>query len=180
MEEKTHGKSVQHQPEKEHHQMDQREKSSKANTKYWRFAAMIVTSVVIMHLLTFANVSRLDHIYFSQVRIYMSIMMGSVMAIVMLLFMKQMYTNKKLNQKILIGSALIFFLMFWMIQNQIGISDVSWMRSMIPHHSSAIMTSENANITDPEVQKLADEIIQAQEEEIAEMRRMIEQLQSQP
>lgn len=139
---------------------------------------MIAASTVIMHLLTFTNVSRLGHIDVSQVRIYMSIMMGSAMAIVMLLFMKRMYKNKTINRVILIGSAVVFIAMFWMIRNQTGISDEAWIRAMIPHHSSAIMTSENANITDPEVRRLADEIIRTQEEEIAEMRQMLEDLQS--
>lgn len=46
---------------------------------------------------------------------------------------------------------------------------------MIPHHSTAIMTSENANLTDSRVQQLSEEIIQAQEE-IAEMEQLIEEL----
>lgn len=177
----SHEKSVKHQPEKESHDTSLgREEQSGNHSKYWRFAAMIATSTLIMHVLTFSNVNQLDHITFSQVRIYMSIMMAAVMAVVMLLFMKHMYQDKKLNQMILVGSAAVFLVSFWMIQNQTGISDISWMRSMIPHHSSAIMTSKNADLKDPEVRKLADEIIRAQEEEIAEMRRMIEKLQSQP
>lgn len=167
----THGKG-----RKSDHGIDH----GKENKVYWRFAAMIATSVVIMHLLTFSNVNQPDHIYFSQVRVYMSIMMGAVMAIVMLLFMKSMYKNRLLNQIILVGSTVVFFVMFWMIQSQTGVNDVSWMRSMIPHHSSAIMTSDNANLQDPEVRKLADEIIRAQEEEIAEMRRLIEKLTVKP
>lgn len=161
-----------------HEQKDANHEQS-AN-KYLKFAAMIATSTVIMHFLTFANVSQLDHIYFSQVRVYMSLMMGAMMAIVMLLFMRNMYKDKKLNRMILIGSALVFFLSFWLIQSQTAIGDVAWMRAMIPHHSSAIMTSDHANLKDPEVKKLAEEIIQAQEEEIAEMRRLIEKLKANP
>lgn len=150
--------------------------SSHSKGNYKRFALMILTSTVIMHLLTFANVFQLDHIYLSQVRIYMSLMMGSMMAIVMLLFMWKMYKDKRLNKIILAASTLVFLLSFWLVQNQTLIGDEAWMRAMIPHHSSAIMTSERANLTDPEVKKLAEEIIKAQEEEISRMRDLIEKI----
>ena len=56
------------------------------------------------------------------------------------------------------------------------VGDTLWMKAMIPHHSSAILTSENANIKDPEVRKLADGIIEAQKREIAEMKALIQKL----
>src|SRR3546814_7149385 len=52
------------------------------------------------------------------------------------------------------------------------------MRAMIPHHSIAIMTSDRAQIRDPRVRKLADEIIEAQRREIAEMRYLIRDVSS--
>ena len=48
---------------------------------------------------------------------------------------------------------------------------------MIPHHSIAILTSKNADISDPEVKKLANDIIKAQEKKIIEMKKMIERLE---
>lgn len=66
---------------------------------------------------------------------------------------------------------------FGLIQNQVGVDDTAWMRAMIPHHSTAIMTSENANLTDSRAQQLSEEIIQAQEEEIAEMEQLIEDIE---
>ncbi|MDI6682257.1 MULTISPECIES: DUF305 domain-containing protein [Lactobacillaceae] len=66
---------------------------------------------------------------------------------------------------------------FGLIQNQVGVDDTAWMRAMIPQHSTAIMTSENANLTDSRVQQLSEEIIQAQEEEIAEMEQLIEDIE---
>ena len=47
---------------------------------------------------------------------------------------------------------------------------------MIPHHSIAILTSENASLTDPEVKQLAMRIIEAQRQEIAEMQALLERL----
>jgi uncharacterized protein (DUF305 family) len=48
---------------------------------------------------------------------------------------------------------------------------------MIPHHSIAILTSSRADIEDPRVRKLADDIIKAQKREIAEMQALITDLE---
>lgn len=144
---------------------------------YFKFGIMIVTSTFLMYWLMFLNVFQLDHVTFSETRIYMALIMGSIMAIVMLLFMWPMYKNKKVNTVILAGSAVVFALSLWLVRSQILIEDSGWMKAMIPHHSIAILTSERANISDPRVRELADEIIQAQREEIAEMERLIEELE---
>ena len=144
--------------------------------KYLKFALMILTSTVIMYFLMFVNVNEFAHIYFSQTRVYMAILMGAVMAIIMMGFMWKMYDNKKLNAVIMGLSVLLVLGSFGLIQNQVGIDDTAWMRAMIPHHSTAILTSENANLTDPRVQQLSEEIIQAQEEEIAKMEQLIEDI----
>lgn len=52
------------------------------------------------------------------------------------------------------------------------------LRAMIPHHSIAILTSERADIRDPEVKKLANSIIEAQKKEIEEMKQMITRLEN--
>lgn len=168
--------------EKEKDMMGNEEKMEEKKKKknYGRFAAMIATSTVIMHLLTYTNVARMDHIYFSETRFFLSLMMGSMMTVVMLLFMRKMYTDKNLNRMIIIGSALIFVVSLWLMRSQATIDDSAWMRAMIPHHSIAILTSENADITDPEVRELADEIIEAQREEIEEMKRLLEKLRNAP
>lgn len=145
--------------------------------KYLKFALMILISTIIMYFLMFVNVNEFAHIYFSQTRVYMAIFMGAVMAIIMMGFMWKMYDNKKLNAVIMGLSVLLVLGSFGLIQNQVGIDDTAWMRAMIPHHSTAIMTSENANLTDPRVQQLSEEIIQAQEEEIAKMEQLIEDIE---
>ncbi|GEN51628.1 DUF305 domain-containing protein [Alkalibacterium pelagium] len=146
--------------------------------KYIRFGLMILTSTVIMYGLMYLNTYELSHVYFSETRVYMAIMMGAVMAIVMMLFMWKMYKNKKLNSIILTGSVVVFGLMLFLVRSQTTVNEVSWMRAMIPHHSIAILTSERANLEDERVQQLADEIIEAQVEEIAEMEALIEELQN--
>ena len=137
---------------------------------------MILTSTFIMYFLMFVNVNEFAHIYLSQTRVYMAILMGAVMAIIMMGFMWKMYDNKKLNAVIMGLSVLLVLGSFGLIQNQVGVDDTAWMRAMIPQHSTAIMTSENANLTDSRVQQLSEEIIQAQEE-IAEMEQLIEDIE---
>ncbi|AZP04869.1 DUF305 domain-containing protein [Jeotgalibaca ciconiae] len=145
--------------------------------KYARFGLMILTSTVIMYFMMFVNVNEYDHVQISQTRIYMAVMMGAIMAIIMMGFMWKMYDNKKLNTVILVLSVVLAIGSFGFIQTQAGVDDTAWMKAMIPHHSTAILTSENANLSDPRVQQLSEEIIQAQEEEIAEMERLIKELE---
>ncbi|WP_214708531.1 MULTISPECIES: DUF305 domain-containing protein [unclassified Exiguobacterium] len=144
---------------------------------YAKFGVMILVSTFLMYWLMYLNVFQFDHVFFSQTRLYMALIMGSVMAFVMLLFMWGMYKNKKLNTVILGVSALVFALSLWLVRSQTTVDDVSWMRAMIPHHSIAILTSERAEIEDPRVKQLSEEIIKAQEREIAEMKRLIEELE---
>lgn len=144
--------------------------------KYVRFGIMILTSTVIMYFLMFLNVFQVSHIFFSEMRLFMALIMGSVMAVVMLLFMWKMYDNKKWNAAILGVSFLVFGISLWLVRSQATVDEVDYMQAMIPHHSIAILTSERANIEDERVRKLADEIISAQEREIAEMKRLIEDL----
>ncbi len=144
---------------------------------YQRFGAMIVTSTIIMYGLMYLNNYQLDHIFFSETRLYMALIMGSVMAIVMLLFMWKMYTKRGMNMMILAGSALIFAVSLWLVRSQITVDDTSWMKAMIPHHSIAILTSERATISDPRVRDLADSIIKAQKKEIKQMKELIKDLE---
>lgn len=145
--------------------------------KYSKFFAMIATSTVVMFGLMYLNTYALDHVFFSETRAYMALVMGTSMAILMLLFMLDMYQNHTLNWIILIGSVLIFAVALWLVRSQTTVEDVSWMKAMIPHHSIAILTSERAHITDPRVRKLADGIIEAQRKEIDEMKALIRELE---
>ncbi|AGX06720.1 MULTISPECIES: DUF305 domain-containing protein [Bacillaceae] len=144
---------------------------------YARFGLMIAVSTIIMFGLMYLNVFQLDHIFYSETRVYMALIMGSAMAIVMLLFMWKMYKNKQLNYMILAGSALVFAVSLWLVRSQATIDDTAWMKAMIPHHSIAILTSERAGISDPRVKKLSEDIIEAQRREIEEMKKLIEDLE---
>lgn len=147
---------------------------------YLRFAAMIVTSSVIMYGLMYLNTYEFDHVYFSQMRVWMAIVMGATMAVIMLLFMLSMYKNKAVNIAIIVGSVVIFAGALWLVRSQATVSDLDYMKAMIPHHSIAIMTSTRAHIKDPRVRELADGIIDAQVREIGEMKQLINDLQMSP
>ena len=150
-----------------------------ANVKmYLRFGAMILTSTIVMFCLTYLTTYEVGHVFFSEMRAYMAVVMGAVMAVVMLAFMLSMYKNKTVNVAIVAGSVVIFAGALWLGRSQATVDEVSYMRAMIPHHSMAILTSERAGITDPRVRKLADEIIAAQRREIAEMKALIADLES--
>jgi uncharacterized protein (DUF305 family) len=83
-----------------------------------------------------------------------------------------------MNSNILLFSAVVFALALWLLRSQALIDDVSWMKSMIPHHSIAILTSERANLTDPRTQDLANRIVESQREEIEEMKVLIKDIES--
>ena len=140
---------------------------------YGRFAAMIATSTVVMYGLMYLNTYALEHLLWSETRAWMALVMGSTMAVIMLGFMLDMYKKKVVNMAIFGGSVVVFALSLWLVCSQATVDDADYMRAMIPHHSIAIMTSERARISDPRVRKLADEIIEAQEREIAEMKYLI-------
>jgi hypothetical protein len=143
---------------------------------YLKLAAMIVTSMVAMYGLTYLNVYSIDHVYFSQTRLFMTLVMGSVMTVIMLGFMLRMYPNRAVNSAILSAAILVFCGALWLMRSQASVDDASYMRAMIPHHSIAILTSRNARISDPRVRELADGIIAAQEREIAEMKSLLDRL----
>lgn len=143
---------------------------------YAKFLAMILTSSVLMYMVMYLNTYELSHVFFSEMRLYMTILSTSVMAVVMLLFMLNMLKNKKANIAIILVSIVIFSSSFYLMRNQTTIDEVDYMQGMIPHHSIAILTSERADIKDERVRKLADDIIKAQKKEIKEMEELIEEL----
>lgn len=102
----------------------------------------------------------------------------SGMAIVMFIFMRDMYKSQRKNIVLISMSLLTMGVSTALVRMQEPIDDLAWMKAMIPHHSIAILTSKKADIKDPEVKRLAEDIIKAQEREIAEMKRMIKRLEN--
>ncbi len=147
-------------------------------TSYLKFFLMMTVSFAMMYAVMFLNVFQTDHIYLSTTRTYMTFLMVCPMAISMMLFMWKMYPNKKLNYGIMGGFALIFIACLFGLRQQIPIGDEQWMKAMIPHHSSAILTSTRANISDPEARRLATDIIETQKKEIAEMKAILKRMEA--
>jgi len=140
---------------------------------YGRFFAMIATSTVVMFGLMYLNTYLVSHVFWSETRAWMALVMGATMAVIMLAYMLSMYRSRWMNVAIFIGAIAVFGAALWLVRSQETVGDRSYMRAMIPHHSIAIMTSSRAKLSDPRVRKLADEIIYAQDKEIAEMRYLI-------
>jgi Na+/proline symporter len=147
---------------------------------YARFGAMIVVSSLVMFGLMYLNTYALDHIWYSQTRAWMALIMGASMTALMLGFMWSVYKRRSANIAILAGAAAVFALSLYLVRSQDTVGDVSYMKAMIPHHSIAVMTSERANIRDERVRKLADQIIESQMREIAEMKQLIADLERNP
>ncbi|MAU70922.1 MAG: DUF305 domain-containing protein [Pseudozobellia sp.] len=149
------------------------------NGKYRTFFIMLACSFVAMYITMYLNTYEWDHVWFSLTRFYMVCLGIAAMAVIMWFFMRKMYTDRKKNIAILLGSLVLFLGALFLVRDQKStVGDVLWMKAMIPHHSIAILTSERADIQDPEVKKLAEEIIKAQRREIGEMKKMIERLQN--
>jgi uncharacterized membrane protein YsdA (DUF1294 family) len=144
--------------------------------KYLRFGAMIATSTVVMFLLTYTNTYAWDHVRWSEERVYMALLMGGSMGVVMLGFMWGMHKNVKVNIGIIAGTFALMAVALWLSRSQQFVDDRAYMKGMIPHHSIAILTSEHADIDDLRVCELANEIIKAQREEIAEMDWLIDDI----
>ena len=159
--------------------MNSEEKHNKmGKNNYTKFVLMLAASFIAMYITMYLNTYKFDHVYFSLTRFYMSCLGIAAMAIIMFVAMRGMYQNKKKNIGIVVGSIVLFVSALGLVRAQAPIiGDVLWMKAMIPHHSIAILTSERADIQDPEVKQLAEDIIKAQKKEIEEMKSMIKRLQ---
>ena len=148
-----------------------------AHGKWTTFFAMIATSIVTMFVLKYSNVYEPDHIFFSQTRMWMALMMGMAMIVIMLGFMWGMYRTRTTKIVVMVAAIAGFLLFLSLARSQATVDDEAWMKAMIPHHSIAVLTSRRAEISDPRVRKLADAIIEAQVKEIAEMKLLLEDIE---
>lgn len=143
---------------------------------YGKFMLMLGLSFLVMYAVMFSNVAEISHIHLNLNRLYMTILMVAPMALIMLGVMRSMYRDQKMNAIIAVMSIMAIVGSFIMLRNQSYVGDKAFVHSMIPHHSSAIMVSEEARINDPELKKLAEEIIRSQKKEIAEMEKILQRV----
>ena len=142
---------------------------NKKKNQYTKFVGMLAASFVAMYITMYLNTYEWDHVWFSLTRFYMVCLGIAAMAIIMFVAMRGMYKNKKKNIAIVLGSIVLFVSALTLVREQ---------KSTIPHHSIAILTSKRADIKDPEAKKLAEEIIEAQLREIAQMKKIIYRLEN--
>ena len=156
---------------------DDRDDSDMQRKMYLRFAAMILTAIVVMYWVMFVGSWELSHVRFSQSRVFMAVTMGGTMGLVMLAWMLNMYRNTKANIAIVVISLLVFAVGVTLDRSQATVGDTAFMSAMIPHHSLAITRSERFDVDDVRVCELAVAISEAQRREILEMDWLIEDIE---
>jgi hypothetical protein len=143
---------------------------------YLKLGVNLAISTVIMYFVMFTMIDGVDDFYNNLNMFYMALMMVAPMGILMVLMMGSMYNNKRLNLGIYGGLAALFVIAFIGIRTQAAIGDVQFVRSMIPHHSGAILMCREASISDGELNQLCSTIQRTQREEIEQMHSILARL----
>mgnify|MGYP002780869341 CR=1 FL=1 len=152
-------------PEKEH------------NKHYYKLLLMSIVSFIAMYILMYSMVDSFANVISNVNQFYMAGLMTMPMIIIEMILMSGMYKNKKLNAFLLCISSIALVAFYIFIRQQTGVSDKQFLKSMIPHHGAAILMVEQASLNDPEIKKLAEGIIKAQQAEIAQMKAKLKELE---
>ena len=137
---------------------------------------MIVLSFISMYVLMYAMVNTLGDVYHSLNQVYMAGLMTAPMVVIEMLLMSGMYKNKKLNALLIAGSCAAGIAFFLFIRQETAISDRQFLRSMIPHHSGAILMCNEASLQDQRILELCKTIVAGQQQEIDQMRGILADL----
>jgi uncharacterized protein (DUF305 family) len=143
---------------------------------YFRFFVMIVLSFAAMYVLMYAMVDTLGDVYPNLNQLYMAGLMAASMAVIEIALMWKMYANRIANTVILVAGAVALVIFWALIRQQSAIADVQFLKSMIPHHSGAILMCQRASIGDPEIKELCGTIVAGQRSEIEQMRGVLGRL----
>lgn len=158
-------------------QKHQSEMQSMSGKHYRNLLWMAVLSFIAMYILMYSMVNTLDNVLNNVNQIYMAGLMAAPMVPIEILLMKSMYPDKKRNMLIIVISLIVGLAFFFLIRQQGAVADRQFLRSMIPHHSGAILMCEQANIQDAEVKELCKTIISSQQEEIDQMKAKLAELE---
>ena len=161
--------------EKAHHESHQATKGH--NHHYKLLLIMVALSFISMYVLMYAMVNSFDNVYMNVNQFYMAGLMATAMVIIELAIMWSMYKNKKLNLLIMTISAVVLAAFWMFVRQQTAVSDKQFIKSMIPHHAAAILMVEKTPLTDPELKKIAEEIITSQQREIEQMKVILKRLE---
>lgn len=140
---------------------------------YLSLGIQTLVSGIIMYLVMFVMIDRIDSFYNNLNMFYMTLMMVAPMVVLMILAMAHMFGSKTANIVLLALSLVVFFGSFALIRTQTTIGDQAFLRSMIPHHSGAILMCQEASLSDPQIVKLCENIIKSQREEIDQMKAIL-------
>lgn len=142
-------------------------------TVYRDFAIELGIDFVIMYFVMYTMIASIGHLYLNVNNVYMTLMMVAPMAIIMLLSMRSMFRMRKVNLGIMVVAAVVFVLSFAGMRTQAAVGDRQFLRSMIPHHSGAILMCEQASLSDPQIVALCRQIVESQRAEIARMEQLL-------
>lgn len=156
------------------HEMKNQSMSHKGS--YQKLIVMAVLSFISMYILMYSMVNVFGNIFNNLNEFYMAGLMAAPMIVIELILMARMYPNKRLNTLIITLSVVAGLIFFLFVRQQVGISDRQFLRSMIPHHASAILMCQQAPLTDPEIKSLCQEIVSSQQQEIDQMKAILERL----
>jgi hypothetical protein len=144
---------------------------------YQQLIIMAMLSMVSMYFLMYAMVDQPSNVYGNLNQFFMAALMTTPMVVIELIVMRDMYPNARRNALIIAMSLIVGVAMFLFIRRQAAITDEQFLRSMIPHHSGAILMCERAQLQNPELRELCDAIIESQREEIDLMAALLQQQQ---
>lgn len=140
---------------------------------YVNLAVQSLVGGIIMYFVMFVMIDRLSSFFNNLNMLYMALMMVTPMVVLMIVAMPHMFPSKRANAALLVGSAVVFVASFALIRTQTTIGDGAFLRSMIPHHSGAILMCREASLRDPELKSLCQDIIRSQQQEIDQMKGML-------
>jgi uncharacterized protein (DUF305 family) len=164
---KTDRASITEEYDMEHHARHGMQKSYRA------FSIEMAIDFLIMYFVMYTMIATVDHLYLNINNVYMTLMMVAPMSVVMLLGMRQMFPSRRLNLVIGAAAVIVFVASFIAMRTQGAVGDEQFLRSMIPHHSGAILMCEQSAITDPEIRSLCERIVKSQQQEIAQMQSLL-------
>jgi uncharacterized protein (DUF305 family) len=136
---------------------------------------MVLLSFIAMYIVMYAMVDELPHVYNNLNQAYMAALMAAPMLIIELLLMRSMYPDRWRNALLIVIGLVVLAGAWALIRQQTAIADRQFLRSMIPHHSGAVLMCEQASISDERVQALCRRIVESQLAEIAEMEALLAQ-----
>ncbi len=142
--------------------------------QYGRLLMMMAVSFLAMYALMYAMVDSWGNVYHNVNQFYMAGLMSAPMLLIELVLMSKMYPSRRWNLILGLGTAVFMALCWFGIREQAAVNDGQFVRSMIPHHAGAILMCEQNRLTDPDLQRLCQDIISSQRAEIAQMKAILE------